>query len=165
MKFSQAKACCTETQLQQKAERYCASAERCEQDVLLKLCHWGATPETEARIVAHLYRERYLDTARYCKAFVRDKYRLSKWGRDKIAMHLRMKHLPAEDIASALEEIDTDEYDETLAHILRQKARTLKAASEYERNAKLIRFALGRGYAMKEILRQLKTKDFDEYME
>lgn len=153
----------TPEQLKWKAEAYCAAAERCEYDVLQKLVRWKATPETQAAILAHLYKENYLSTERYCRAFVRDKYRLAHWGTNKIVQALRLKQLPAEDIRAALEEIETDEYDEILVRLLQQKRKSIKAKNDYEMNTKLIRFALGRGYQMKEILKYIHYDENEQF--
>lgn len=155
----------TDDELTYKAEAYCSSAERCPAEVEKKLVQWGGTPESVARIMAHLFKERYLDTSRYCRAFVRDKYRFNQWGRMKIVQSLRMKQLSADEIEEGLSEIDEDEYNEVLSRLLKQKAKSIKAGTMYERNSKLIRFAAGRGFLMDEILRYVKQVDDDEYMD
>ena len=81
----------TENELRNKAEVYCLAAERCPSEVEAKLQQWGASPETSAHILEHLQKERFVDTARFCRAFVRDKYRFNQWGRMKIIQALRMK--------------------------------------------------------------------------
>lgn len=147
-----------------KAEVYCSAAERCPSEVTEKLRRWGVEEEQIPFIVAHLEQERYLDAVRYCRFFVRDKYRFNQWGRLKIVQALRMKQLDAVQIQEGLEEIDEEEYLQVLDHLLRQKARTVKAVSEYERNTKLIRFAAGRGFTMDEILKVVKQVDADEFV-
>lgn len=155
----------TEKELMQKAEAYCAAAERCPSDVEGKLKGWGAAAEVGARIMAHLLEERYLDTVRFCRFFVRDKYRFNHWGRMKIIQALRMKHLSEKEIETGLEEIDPEEYDGILKNLLEKKAKEVKAASGYERNAKLLRFAAGRGFTMDEIMKHLTLAETDEHME
>lgn len=145
----------TEKELKNKAEVYCSSAERCPSDVEAKLEGWGGSPEVVASVMAHLYKERYLDNVRYCKAFVRDKYRFNQWGRVKIFQALKMKGLSSEEINEGLSEIDDEEYHGILGNLLSQKVRSIKASSDYERNCKLIRFATGRGFTMQEILRHV----------
>ena len=115
--------------------------------------------------ISTLKKERYLDTQRFCKAFVRDKYRFARWGRMKIAQALRQKQLSSEDIAAGLDEIDETEYCENLKELLRQKSKTVSGKNEYERNTKLIRFAVGRGFTVDEVLRYIKQKDPDEFMD
>ena len=144
-----------------KAEIYCSAAERCPSEVTDKLRKWGADEEQIPAIIAHLEKERYLDAVRFCRFFVRDKYRFNQWGRLKIIQMLRLKQLDSVQIQEGLEEIDEEEYLRVLDRLLKQKARSVKAVSEYERNAKLIRFAAGRGFTMDEILKVVKQVNSD----
>lgn len=152
----------TEKELTYKAEAYCSAAERCPSEVEKKLIQWGGASETIETIILHLFKERYLDTTRYCRFFVRDKYRFNQWGRMKISQALRMKQLSATDIEAGMDEIDDEEYHTILSALLKQKARTIKSGTTYERNAKLIRFAVGRGFLMDEILKHIKQVDDDD---
>ena len=102
----------------------------------------------------------------FAKAFVRDKYRFNQWGRVKIANALRMKCISSACIAEAMEQIDEDEYLDILATLLKKKLGSVKGANDYERNGKLIRFAMGHGYEMNDILMCIKQMGYDnEYME
>ncbi len=66
---------------------------------------------------------------------------------------------------SRLEAIDESEYLSILSGLIEQKKRSVKASTDYERNGKLIRFAIGRGFEMEEILRCVKQVDADvEYL-
>ena len=150
----------TEKELLNKDEYYCSWVERSPSDVEAKLKGWGASPETLAAVMAHLFKEKYLDTVRFCSAYVRDKYRFNQWGRMKIAQSLRMKGLTSDEINAGMEDIDEDEYNGILQNLLKQKLKSIKAETEYERNAKLIRFAAGRGFTMQEIMRFVKG-DFE----
>ncbi|MGL4519083.1 MAG: regulatory protein RecX [Phocaeicola sp.] len=146
----------TTTEALSKAEAYCSGAERCIYDVENKLTDWGVEKQAQQTIIDQLCKERYIDQARYCRAFVRDKYRFNQWGKVKIVQTLRMKQLTHEEINQALFEIDEEEYCGKLLTLLQQKNRTIKAKNSYEHSAKLIRFALGRGYEMKTIQYCLK---------
>ncbi len=152
----------SENELRYKAEAYCSLTEHCIAEVQAKLELWGAAPEISERIIAHLLKERYVDELRFCKAFVRDKYRFNGWGRNKMVQALRLKRIPADIIALGLEEIDEEEYHHILAGIIAQKSRSVKARNDYERNGKLIRFAISRGFEMEAILRCVKQTDADD---
>lgn len=157
---------CTAEQAQYKAEAYCAAAERCEADVRAKLQQWGAPQDCWEEIIRRLFADNYMSSSRYIGTFVREKCLFNKWGKQKIAQALKMKQLPSDLIEEALKEIDREEYADTLLALLRKKMREVKAQSDYERNGKLIRFALGRGYAMPDVLDCLKKLGCgDEYME
>lgn len=155
----------TEDELKYKAEAYCSTTEHCPAEVMAKLIQWGADGEMSERILAHLQKERYVDSVRFCRAFVRDKYRFTRWGRVKIVQALRMKHLSSEEIEAGVAEIDEEEYAKGLRDLLRQKNKSVSGKNEYERNTKLIRFAVGRGFTMGEVLRYVKQIDPDEFMD
>ena len=139
----------SEAEIKSKAEVYCSSVERCPSDVEEKIRKWGASEEVTERIMAHLQKERYLDAV----------------GRMKIAQMLRMKRLSDEDIRAGLEEIDTEEYDGILKKMLKQKMKGIKAANDYERSMKLIRFAVGRGFTLEEVRRFVNQVEPDEYFD
>lgn len=157
---------CTENEARYKAETYCAAAERCVSDVRRKLQLWGAPAESVERIIQGLVADNYISEQRYVIAFVREKHRFNRWGTVKIAQALRMKQLPSALVEEALCELDKEEYGASLHALLQKKMKEVKARNEYERNGKLIRFALSRGYEMDIILKCLKEIGCgDEYME
>ena len=156
---------CSENEVRNKAEAYCSSVERCVSEVEAKLEQWGADNGIKERVIEHLIKGKYIDQQRYCAAFVRDKYRFNQWGRLKIVQALRLKKIPANVISLGLEAIDESEYLSILSGLIEQKKRSVKANTDYERNGKLIRFAIGRGFEMEEILRCVKQVDADvEYL-
>lgn len=155
---------CTTDEARIKAEAYCSLSEHCKEDVFRKLEQWGAPVDSYESIMLHLEKEKFVDEQRYAIAFVRDKYRFNQWGKIKIAQALKMKHIPSEAVALAMQEIDENEYLAILTLLLQKKMPSIKAANPYERNGKLIRFAAGHGYGMAEILqciRQLGCEDGD----
>lgn len=149
-----------------KAEAYCTLAERCKSEVRLKLQQLGTAADVVEGILTHLEDECFIDELRYAKAFVRDKYRFSQWGRVKISHALKMKCIMASYIEEGLKQIDDEEYQSILSGLLSKKKRTVKYANHYELNGKLIRFAIGHGYEMNEILLCLKQIGCsDEYLD
>lgn len=137
----------------------CAKAEYCEYDVRRKMHAWQIGSDDADGIVDALRREGYIDDARYCRAFVEDKWRYNRWGRDKIRMSLRAKRLPDDEISDALAAISDEEYAEVLAQLLRQKRGSFPAdMSPADERVRLLRFAASRGFgqdAAYEALRML----------
>lgn len=157
---------CTESQALYKAESYCAVAERCISDVRQKLQQWGTPAETIEGIIGKLIENNYISEQRYVIAFVREKHRFNRWGTMRIAQALRMKQLPSDLIEGAMAELDREAYLSALSALLQKKKKGVKARNDYERNSKLIRFALSRGYEMNDILGCLKEMGCDdEFME
>ena len=152
---------CTENEARYKAEAYCAKAERCISEVRNKLLLWGVPQDGIERIIKKLVADNYISEERYVKAFVREKHLYQRWGKMKILQTLRLKQLPSDLIEEALEGLDKEEYLNALSILLQKKIKEIKAKNDYERNGKLIRFALGRGYAMNDILDCLKNSGCD----
>lgn len=139
----------------------CSTTELCLSDIRKKLDATDLTDEEKEGILHRLLDEGYVDEARYARAFVRDKFRFSGWGRIKIAQGLRAKQIATTDIAEALEEIDEDDYRHALREALKAKRHTLRGKTDYETNAKLTRFAMSRGYETDVILKEIKAGDID----
>ena len=122
---------------------------------------WEMSDESQARVMERLVSERYVDDERYARAFVRDKIRNNKWGRRKVEQALWAKHIDKDIQQQVLGEVDDDEYLSVLRPLLKQKRRSVKAASDYEMNQKLVKFAFSRGFTY-DIIRQCIDGDVDE---
>lgn len=139
----------------------CAQAEHCEQEMRDKLKRWELDTAAVDRIIARLQKERYIDDARYARAFVKDKIRYNKWGRRKVEQALWQKRIADDIRQQVLGEIDGNEYLDVLRPLLKQKRRTTKAENDYDLNQKLVRFALGRGFTFDLIRQCLDVNDDD----
>lgn len=142
-----------------KIEAYCSKAEHCTSEVVTKLKSWNINERQIAEIVARLCKEKYINDLRYSRCYVKDKFRYNHWGRIKIAQTLRVKNINEDDIKEAIEELDQQEYETTLKRLLAQKRKSIKASSDYERNGKLVRFALSRGFEMSIINKYLNLDE------
>lgn len=143
----------TETDAYNKLTAYCAAAERCRADVTEKMTRWGIAYDATRAIADRLVNEGYIDEERYTQAFVRDKYRLDKWGKAKIIQALQLKKMaPTFYLPIVNATIDRDEYIDILRTLLASKAKSVHADDPHERREKLIRFALSRGFEMADIL-------------
>ena len=139
----------------------CAQAEHCQQEMRDKMRRWGLNDTMQDRIIARLIKEHYIDDERYARAFVKDKIRNNKWGRRKVQQALWQKHIDTDVQQRVLDEIDEKEYLDVLRPLLKQKRKSIKAASDYELNQKLVRFALGRGFSFNIIRQCLNVDDID----
>ena len=131
----------------------CAQAEHCQYEMLEKMRRWELPEDAQARVMAKLVKERYVDDERYAQAFVKDKIRYNKWGRRKVEQALWQKRIDEDIRKRVLDEVDEDEYLSILRPLLKQKRKTIKAQNDYELNQKLMRFAVGRGFTF-DIIRQ-----------
>ena len=142
----------------------CAQAEHCQYEMLEKMRRWELSEEAQARVMAKLVKERYVDDERYTQAFVKDKIRYNKWGRRKVEQALWQKRIDDDIRKRVLDDIDDDEYLNVLRPLLKQKRKTTKAKNDYELNQKLMRFAMGRGFTF-DIIRQCMDVEEPEDLE
>ena len=126
-----------------RAQRSCATAERCTYEVSLLLGRLGATTEQTDAIIDKLQQQSYINDARYCQAFVHDKVAFQAWGRMKIIMGLRTKHLPDELIDNAIAAIDEQAYNANIRKLLLSKRN--------QDRQKQLRFMLQRGYTFDDL--------------
>ena len=147
----------------------CSLAELCVADIERKLDATDLTGDERQRLLRQLISEGYVNNNRYAHAFVRDKFRFSGWGRVKIAQGLRAKQIPAADSRNDQVALDlrmhlrreTDAIAALLRDAIRAKRPSVRGTSDYEINGKLIRFALGRGFEMEVIMKELSMPDAD----
>lgn len=143
-----------------KAAAYCTLCERCISEVSKKLTTWGVAPAEQQRIIERLQDEGFINEERYCRAFVNDKLRFNRWGRVKIRAALYEKQLPREYIAQAIEDIDEEEYMQTLHDLVATKQRELKN-EDFATKQKIIRFAASRGFEPAKILQIVKCDSYE----
>jgi regulatory protein len=139
--------------------RQCSMGEQCIYDARKKMQRWEIEDDAQQRIVKRLLEERFIDENRYAHAFVRDKSRYNRWGSTKIKFELKRRGISERDIEDALCEIDEEESLSTLRDLLESKRRTVKGRSEYEIKAKLVRFALSRGFSIQDAMRVVGMED------
>lgn len=129
----------------------CAKAEYCTGDMEDKMRRWGLCDDDIKENISYLVANKYVDNARYCQAFVNDKIAYNHWGRRKIEQALWMKRVPESVSAPILDAVPEEDYINVLKPLIASKSATVKAESDYERQMKLVKFALGRGFSIDEI--------------
>ena len=129
----------------------CARAEYCTGDMEDKMRRWGLSGDDIKENISYLVANKYVDNARYCQAFVNDKIAYNHWGRRKIEQALWMKRVPESVSAPILDAVPEEDYINVLKPLISSKSATVKAESDYERQMKLMKFALGRGFSIDEI--------------
>jgi regulatory protein len=129
-----------------KIQKYCAYQERCHQEVKFKLNSYGLSPEEVEEIVSTLITENFVNEARFAKAFAGGKFRIKKWGRNKIVNELESLGLTNACIALGLKEIDSSDYSKTLRGLLLKKVEEISDNNLFLRRNKVARFAIAKGY-------------------
>lgn len=131
----------------------CARGEHSTGDADEKMRRWGLSDDDRLQVIRKLVDNKFIDDQRFTKYFVHDKIKFNHWGRRKIEVSLRQKGVDSQIIAEALDEVPDSEYLEILRPMIKSKIETTKAATDYERAMKTIKWAAGRGFSL-ELIRQ-----------
>jgi regulatory protein len=129
-----------------KAMALCAGREMCSGDIHKRLVSWGANDQQAKKILSQLEADRFIDDTRYSSAFVKDKFRYNKWGKIKITSQLRIKNIPDAIIKSALDSIDETTYLDTIRNIILTHEKNVRAKSNFDLKAKLLKYGLSKGF-------------------
>ena len=125
----------------------CARSEQSTGEVRQKLYRLGIGGERSDAIISRLVEERFIDNARYARAYVSDKMRFAYWGRRKIRIGLRAKGVDESYIVRAMDEIDMDEYREIMLRLGRAKIKSMKLdLLTVNDRGRLYMALVGRGY-------------------
>jgi regulatory protein len=140
-----------------KLENYCIYQNRCHSEVEQKLWDTETPPHLHDEVLLHLIQKDYLNEERFAQSFARGKFSLKKWGRNKIKQHLKQKKVSEHCIKKGLQEIDEDKYLETLKYLLEKKKSLVKGKNQYDKNAKVANYLIGKGYESGLVWEMLKA--------
>lgn len=142
-----------------KLKQYCAYQERCHSEVKEKLAGYGVYGPDADAITATLVAENYLNEERFAIQFAGGRFRLKRWGRNKIQYELRQKQVSAYCIKKALASIDPDAYEATLQQLYEQKWASLRSEkNQFTKKRKTQAYLMQKGYESGFISELLKAK-------
>ncbi len=136
----------TKEQALQKLKHFCAYQERCHKEVQDKLYDLGIWKKDHGDIIATLIEEKYLDEERFAIAFAGGKFRIKKWGMQKIRYALQQKQVSEYSIRKALKEIDKEEYEKRAFELLADKYAELKQEQYLVRKKRSMDHMISKGY-------------------
>ena len=139
-----------------KMAKLCSRTELCSPDIRKRIRELGGNSLMAEKIIAHLEEENFLNDERYVKSYIREKFRINKWGRIKIHYYLKMKGLNENMINEGWSEIDEEAYIALLLTTMKEKAKTIKNKDKYETMGQIIRFTHSKGFEPELIHRYLK---------
>ncbi len=134
---------------------YCDYQDRCKKEIFTKLDTFELAEDDYDFIVDFLNDEGYMNDERYCRSYVKSKLNLKKWGVNKIKLSLIAKGIDREIIDEVLSEIDQKSYKEELVNLLKNKK--INEEDPYKRKAKLMRYAVSKGYSISEVMEALNN--------
>lgn len=146
----------TITEATKKLESFCAYQDRCHKDVETKLRDMGMIPEATNQIIGHLIQENYLNEERFAKSFARGKFRIKKWGKNRIVNELKQRQITKYNITIALKEIEQEDYIETLDILAKKRLSQIRETNIQQRKKKLADYLLYRGWESHLVYEKLK---------
>ncbi|WP_371813605.1 regulatory protein RecX [Aquimarina sp. MMG015] len=127
-------------------EHYCAYQDRCHKDVSQKLNTMKLIPEAKEKIILHLLEHNFLNEERFAKSFARGKFRIKKWGKQRIIRELKFRQISEYCTKVALKEISENEYLETFHDLAEKKFNSITDSDTFKKRKKLIDYLLYRGW-------------------
>lgn len=143
-------------EIKQKMVNYCVYQDRCHAEVEQKMRDFLLIPEAKDEIFLYLIQENYLNEERFTRSYIRGKFYIKNWGRNKIRMNLKQKGITEKLIAACMDEIDEADYAETIQKLYQNYFAAQKDPQEYRKKSKTIRHLLSRGFEYQVILELLQ---------
>ncbi len=142
-------------EIKQKIVRYCVYQDRCHQEVEQKMREFLLVPEAKEEIMLYLMREDFLNEERFARSYVRGKFNHKHWGRKKIINGLKQKNISSRLIDMALQEIDDEDYRETLKRLYEKYYANLNEKNTNIQKQKTIKYLIDKGFEYNIILEVL----------
>ncbi|WP_437369454.1 regulatory protein RecX [Maribacter litoralis] len=139
-----------------KIESYCAYQDRCHKEVVSKLKDMGMIPLAIDTIIAQLIEDRFLNEERFAKSFARGKFKIKKWGKNRIVRELKFRDISKYNITTALKEIEPEVYLTTLDNLAKKRFDQITETNTQKRKKKLSDYLLYRGWESHLVYEKLK---------
>jgi regulatory protein len=147
----------TVDEVKKKLEHYCVYQDRCHKEIESKMKEYNLIPEARELILLSLMKDNFLNEERFSKSFARGKFRIKKWGKQRIVRELKFRNVSAYNIKTALKEIDEQEYIATLYSLVDKKNKLVTETNLFKRKKKIADYLLYRGYESNLIYEALTT--------
>ena len=112
-------------QVYPKIANFCAYQERTHEEVRQRLAKFFVLPDDAEILITRLIEDKYLNEHRYAQTYVGGKFRIKKWGKNRILYELKRKNLSEYSIRSAMKEIKEADYKQTLQKLAQKKLEIL----------------------------------------
>ena len=136
----------TVDEAQKKLEFFCTYQERCHKEVRQKLKDMNMIPLAVDKIIVHLIEHNFLNEERYANAFTMGKFRIKKWGKQRITLELKRREISKFLIDKAISGINNEDYLETFNTLAEKKFESITETNKQTRKRKLADYLLYRGW-------------------
>ncbi len=135
----------TFAEIKQKLVNYCVYQDRCHYEVEQKMRDFTLIQEAKDEIFLYLIQENYLNEERFTRSYIRGKFYIKNWGKTKIRIHLKQKHISEKLISKCWDEIDENDYIKTISRLY-ENYYEKQSGKEYQKKSKTIKYLLSRGF-------------------
>ena len=128
-----------------KLEKFCSIQERCRHDVIIKLNKLNYFKNHE-QIISYLVSNNFINEERFALLYCNGKFSIKKWGKIKIAYHLKQKGIDNTYILKSIKKIPEKQYTETMKDLIIKKTKTIKEEDSYKKNCAIARYLMQKGF-------------------
>ena len=129
-----------------KLKQYCSYQDRCHSEVESKLSKFNLISQAKDQILFNLINEDYLNETRFCKSFVRGKFKIKNWGKRRIIQELKSRKISEFNIKKGLSEINEIEYLEKFENLFNKKLSSLENLNSIDKKKKIFSYLQYRGW-------------------
>ncbi|AZA51885.1 regulatory protein RecX [Chryseobacterium sp. G0201] len=134
-----------------KLVNYCVYQDRCHAEVEQKMREFMLIEEAKDEIILYLLKENYLNEERFTRSYIRGKFYIKHWGRNKIKINLKQKQISEKLINKCFDEIYEPDYEKTLKKIFEDYYSKQTGLKEYQKKSKTIKYLMGKGFEYEKI--------------
>jgi len=146
-------------EIQRKIELYCAYQERSIAEVKRKMSKWKLSNTQQNEIIHKLTDNNFIDERRFAQSYVSGKFRIKQWGKIKIKHYLKEKQISKQIIEEAINEIDKQEYLNTIKQLVDKKNQILSNETDViKKKNKIIQYLSAKGYEIENIFEAIEQK-------
>jgi regulatory protein len=138
-----------------KMQYYCAYQERCHHEIRQKLISMHMIPQAIDQITVVLINEGYLNEERFTRTFISGKFRIKKWGKNRIIRELKKRGISDFNIKLGLKEISENIYQSTFYDLFEKRKKELKELSKVDQKKKIFYYFSYRGWEHSKIYEAL----------
>ncbi|MBG65301.1 MAG: recombinase RecX [Flavobacteriales bacterium] len=129
-----------------KLKKNCAESDKCQFDIIKKMSSLRIQKPVQKKILNILVKENFINEARYAKTYCRGKFRINKWGKQKIINSLKIKNISSKNINNGLKEIHEESYISLINDLICRKNEKLNKLDMKLKKEKIAKFLLQKGF-------------------
>ncbi len=139
---------------------YCVYQDRCHYEVEQKMREFLLIPEAKEDILLYLIQEEYLDEERFVRSYIRGKFYIKHWGRNKIKLNLKQKQISDKLIDRCWDEIDESDYQKQIILFIEKQSDSITEPNSFKKKNKIVKFLLSKGFEYECILDAFGAMDY-----